>query len=104
MNVVSLIGTLATDPELRVLGDERRQCSFMLAVVRPCGAGADFLRVVARDRQANQCTHLLKAGNRISLDGRLRSRTWDEDGKRRSTLEVVAYSVTVLSSRAAEAA
>jgi single-strand DNA-binding protein len=104
VNVVSLIGTLATDPELRVLGDKRRQCSFRLAVVRPCGAGAAVLRVVAKDRQADQCARLLKQGNRVAVDGSLRSRIWDEDGKRRSAVEVVAHSVTILSSIASEAA
>ncbi len=104
MNVVSLIGTLTADPELRVLGDTRCECAFRLAVVRPCGAGAAVLRVVAKGRQADQCARLLRQGMRIAIDGSLRSRMWDEDGNRRSAVEVVACSVTILSSVAAEAA
>jgi len=37
-------------------------------------------------------------GKRIALDGRLKSRTWEEDGKRRDAIEVVANRVEFLSS------
>lgn len=97
MNIVSLTGTVATDPELCVLDDERRLCSFRLAVVRPCGAGAAVIRIVASDRQADVCARLVRAGQPISVDGRLRSRTLDADGERRTSVELVAQSVSLLS-------
>ena len=97
MNVVTLIGNLATEVELREIGPEKRVASFLLAVDRTSReGGADFVRVSAWDRQAELCAAYLAKGRRIALDGRLRSRSWEEDGKRRSALEVVARRVEFL--------
>jgi len=105
VNVVRLVGNLGTDPELRVLGDRRRVCSFTLDIVRPGGGGADVLNVVATDSQADRCARLLKRGKSVAVDGRLRSRMWsDDEGRFLSTVEVVASSIRILSSAAARAA
>jgi single-strand DNA-binding protein len=97
MNVVTLIGNLATEVDLRELGDGKKVASFVLAVDRagPDG-GADFVRVSAWDRQAELCSEYLTRGRRVGVDGRLRSRSWEEDGKRRSAVEVVARRVEFL--------
>lgn len=99
MNVVTLIGNLATDVELKDLGDDRRVANFVLAVDRASKeGGADFVRVSAWDRQAEVCARYLAKGKRVGVDGRLRSRSWEEaDGKRRSAVEVVAHRVQFLS-------
>ena len=95
MNTVSLIGNLATDVELRELG-EKKVAGFLLAIDRP-GEGADFVWVSAWDRQAELCSAYLGKGKRVGVDGRLRSRSWEEDGKRRTKVEVVANHVQFLS-------
>jgi single-strand DNA-binding protein len=97
MNVVALIGTLATEVELRDLGEERRVANFLVALNRPGREGADFVRVAAWNRQAEACSRSLTKGQRVGIDGRLRSRSWDEGGKRRSAVEVVANHVEFLS-------
>ena len=101
MNVVTLIGNLATDVELRDVGEERKVASFLLAVNRPTKDGeADFVWISAWNKQAELCERFLTKGKRIALDGRLRSRSWeDADGKRRNAIEVVANSVQFLSPR-----
>jgi single-strand DNA-binding protein len=104
VNVVTLIGNLASDVELKTIGESKRVCSFLLAVDRVSKeGGADFVRVAVWDRQAELCDRYLSKGKRIGLDGRLRSRSWeDADGKRRSALEVVANRVEFLSPAAGE--
>jgi single-strand DNA-binding protein len=98
VNVVSLIGNLASDVDLRELSGEKKVASFLLAVDRPGkDAGADFVRVSAWDRQAEVCAEYLAKGRRVAVDGRLRSRSWEEEGKRRSAVEVVANRVQFLS-------
>jgi single-strand DNA-binding protein len=99
MNVVTLIGNLATDVELKEVGEGRRVASFLLAVDRASrDGGADFIRVCAWEKQAELCDRFLAKGKRVALDGRLRSRSWqDADGKRRSAIEVVANRVEFLS-------
>jgi single-strand DNA-binding protein len=99
VNVVTLIGNLATDVEVRDLGDDRKVASFLLAVDRPGHDGqADFVRVAAWNKQAEVCGRFLAKGKRVGVDGRLRSRSWeDSEGNRRSAVEVVAKSVQFLS-------
>lgn len=97
MNNVMLIGNLATDVEVKEVGEDRRVASFTLAVDRPGSEQADFVRVAAWNKQADACNRFLAKGKRVAVDGRLRSRSWDEDGKKRSAIEVVAASVEFLS-------
>ncbi len=96
MNSVALIGNLATDVELRELDAERRVASFLLAVDRGGTGDADFVMVAAWNKQAEACHRFLTKGKRVAVDGRLRSRSWEEDGKRRSAIEVVAHRVEFL--------
>jgi single-strand DNA-binding protein len=97
VNVVTLIGNLATEVELREVGPDKKVASFVLAVDRASrDGGADFVRVSAWDRQAELCAEFLGKGRRIAVDGRLKSRSWEEDGRRRSALEVVARRVEFL--------
>ena len=99
MNTVNLIGNLASDVELREVGDGKRVATFLLAVDRPGqDRGADFVRVSTWDRQAEVCDQYLSKGKCVAVDGRLRSRSWeDAEGKRRSAVEVVANRVQFLS-------
>jgi single-strand DNA-binding protein len=101
VNNVSLIGNLCTDVELKELSAEKKVATFLLAVDRP-GEGADFVRVATWDRQAEVCAEYLSKGVRVAVDGRLRSRSWEEEGKRRTVVEVVANRVQFLGSRRAD--
>jgi single-strand DNA-binding protein len=99
VNVVTLIGNLATDVEVRDVGEERKVATFLLAVDRPGpDGGADFIRIATWNKQAEICGRYLGKGKRVGIDGRLRSRSWEEaDGKRRSAVEVVANRIEFLS-------
>lgn len=97
MNNVMLIGNLATDVEVKEVGEDKRVASFTLAVDRPGSEQADFVRIAAWNKQADACNRFLAKGKRVAVDGRLRSRSWEEDGKKRSAIEVVAASVEFLS-------
>src|ERR1700758_1055101 len=95
MNVVTLIGNL--EAEVRGGDLDKRVESFVRAILRGSrDGGADFVRVSAWDRQAELCAEYLGKGRRIAVDGRLKSRSWEDDGKRRSALEVVARRVEFL--------
>jgi single-strand DNA-binding protein len=97
VNNVSLIGNLASEVDLKEVGD-KQVANFLLAIDRPGkDAGADFVRISAWEKQAEMCARYLSKGRRVAIDGRLRSRSWEEDGKRRSAVEVVANRVQFLS-------
>jgi len=103
MNVVTLIGNLATDVELRDVGEDMQVASFLLAVDRPGKDEADFVRVSTWNKQAELCAQYLEKGRKVGVDGRLRSSSWeDSDGKKRNAIEVVANRVEFLSSRGKE--
>ena len=97
MNTVSLIGNLATEVELREVGEGKKVASFLLAVGRGGrDAGADFVGVSVWDRQAELCAEYLGKGRRVGVMGYPRSRTWEEEGRRRRAVEVVAQRVDFL--------
>jgi single-strand DNA-binding protein len=99
VNVVTLIGNLATDVDLRDVGEDKKVARFVLAVDRRGqDAGADFFRVAVWAKQAEACAQHLAKGRRVAIDGRLRSNSWeDRDGNRRHSVEVVANHVQFLS-------
>jgi single-strand DNA-binding protein len=105
MNSVILIGNLTTDVELRELGAEKHLAKFGLAVDRGSkDSETDFFRVSVWDRQAQLCADNLAKGRKIALEGRLRYSTWEDEGKKRSAVEVVAYRVEFLPSPAGSGA
>ena len=70
MNNVTLIGNLATEVELREVGQDKKVASFLLAVDRASrDGGADFVWVSAWDRQAELCAEYLGKGRRVAVAG-----------------------------------
>jgi len=98
VNVVTLIGNLATDVELKDVGEDLQVATFVLAVDRIGKDEADFFKVSTWNKQAETCARYLAKGRRVALDGRLKSNSWeDSDGNKRSSVEVVANRVQFLS-------
>lgn len=103
MNSVSLVGNLATEVELRQVG-EKKVASFLLAVDRPSPDGAaDFVWITAWERQGELCAEYVAKGARVGVEGRLKSRTWEVEGRRRDAIEVVARRISFLDSQRPEA-
>lgn len=97
MNVVNLIGNLASDVELREFGEDKRLATFRLAVDRGKNDEADFFRIAVWDRQAQLCADYLAKGRKIAVEGRLKYRSWEDEGQKKSMVEVVAHRVEFLS-------
>lgn len=96
MNSVSLVGNLATEVDLKQV-NEKTVASFLLAVDRGArDGGADFVWITAWDRQAELCSEYLAKGRKVGVEGRIKSRTWEQDGRRRDAIEVVARRVWFL--------
>jgi single-strand DNA-binding protein len=98
VNSVVLTGNLATDVEVKDLGDERQVANFLLAVNRIGTEEADFFRITAWNKQAELCGRYLAKGKRAGVDGRLKSSSWEDgEGNKRASVEVVARHVEFLS-------
>ena len=96
MNSVCVVGNLATEVELKQVS-EKKVASFLLAVDRAGrDAGADFVWITAWERQGELCAEFLGKGNRVGIEGRLKSRSWEQEGRRRDAIEVVARRVDFL--------
>ena len=61
---------------------------------------SEFHNVVAWDRLAETCGRYLGKGQQVAIEGRIQTRTWDDDkGQRHWKTEIVAGSVEMLSGR-----
>jgi single-strand DNA-binding protein len=103
VNKVLLTGRLTRDPELRITASGKSVTQFNVATNEYAGNGkekAEYHAIVTWDKLAEVCGRYLGKGQQVALEGRLQTRTWDDDqGKRHWKTEVVAASVEMLSGR-----
>ena len=95
MNVISLIGRLTSDVELKQTQSGLSVCSFTVAVDRPkVKDTTDFIPCVAWRNTAEFVSKYFSKGNRIALTGVLTSRKYqDQNGANRTAYEVVVDNV-----------
>lgn len=102
-NQVVLMGNLTRDPELRQTPNGQNVCSFSLALNRSYkGAdgqwqeATDYIDIVAWGPLGERVAQYLSKGRPCLVNGRIQSRSWEQDGQKRSKVEVVAQDVTFL--------
>ncbi|MGB2630012.1 MAG: single-stranded DNA-binding protein [Candidatus Omnitrophota bacterium] len=108
LNKVFLMGNLTRDPELRYVPSGSAVATFTVAVNRSYKDSTggkkeevSFIRVVVWGKMAEVCGEYLTKGRPVLVEGRLKSRSWeDQSGQKKSALEVVANSVQFIGSRA----
>jgi single-strand DNA-binding protein len=105
-NQVTLMGNLTRDPELRQTPNGQSVCSFSLALNRSYkGADGnwqevtDYVDIVAWGPLGERVAQYLTKGRPCLVSGRLQSRSWEQEGQKRSKVEVVANDVTFLGGR-----
>ena len=106
VNQVFLMGNLTRDPELRQTPTGQNVCGFGLALNRAYRTqtgdwqeATDFIDIVTWGPLAERVSQYLAKGRRVLVQGRLQSRNWEQDGQKRTKVEVVANDVTFLDSR-----
>lgn len=102
-NQVILMGNLTRDPELRQTPNGQNVCSFSLALNRSYKGSdgnwqeaTDYIDVVAWGPLGERVAQYLTKGRPCLVNGRLQSRSWEQDGQKRSKVEVNAQDVTFL--------
>ena len=101
LNRTVLVGRLTRDPDLRYVGDGKPVVSFTIAVNRTFKnqngeTEADFINCVAW-RNAENIAKFLKKGSMAGVDGRLQTRSYDDQsGRRVFVTEVNVESVQFL--------
>src|SRR3989442_15722524 len=102
MNKVLLTGRLTRDPELRNLASGRAVTQFGVATNEYVRSQekSEFHNVVTWGKLAEICGQYLTKGQQVALEGRLQTRSWDDDrGQRHWKTEVVADRVEMLGGR-----
>jgi single-strand DNA-binding protein len=110
VNKVILIGNLGKDPEVRHLESGVSVASFPLATsenyTNKSGervSNTDWHNVVLWRGLADVASKFLKKGSKIYVEGKLKTRSWqDQEGNTRYTTEVVADSMTMLDRASAD--
>lgn len=110
LNQVVLIGRLTRDPELRYSQNGLAICSFSLAVNRKSSRdGAEdqvyFFNIKAFGKTAETTSQYLTKGKRVGVQGHLQQNRWeDQNGQKRSTVDIVADRVQFLDPSSGNAA
>ena len=104
VNKVILVGNLGADPEVKYLSNGTTVASFRIATSenRASKTGekttvTEWHRIVAFGRLAEICGEYLNKGKQVYVEGRLRTRSWeDKDGNRRWMTEIIASQMQML--------
>ena len=107
MNKVLLIGHLGRDPEMRYTPNGRPVTTFSLATSRNWSSAngerhseTEWFNIVAWGNLAEICKQHLTKGMQVYVEGRLRTRQWeDSEGTKHHGIEVVANEMMILGDR-----
>lgn len=109
VNKAIIIGRLGADPELRYTPSGQAVTSFNMATNEAWrdAAGAtqertEWHSIVVWGKLAETCAEYLKKGSHVYIEGRLQTRSWDDqNGVKRYKTEIVAQRMQMLDSKGA---
>lgn len=101
LNRIVIGGNLVRDPELKQTAQGVSVCSISIAVHRIAKEDkTDFFEVVCWRQGAEYIAKYGRKGDTVVVSGRMQSRDWeDKQGNKRTSWEIVADEVTVVSSK-----
>lgn len=102
-NKAMLMGRLTMDPDLRFTPGGAPVANLRMAINRKWKdkdkqekEEVCYVTVVVWNKSAEACGQYLKKGSPLFVEGRLASKSWEKDGVKHSTVEVVAERVQFL--------
>ena len=107
LNKVQIIGHLGRDPEMRYTPSGRPVTTFSVATTRNWNTASgerreetEWFNIVAWGGLAEVCNDYLVKGQQVYIEGRLQTRRWEDDeGNKRSSVEIVAREMIMLGER-----
>jgi single-strand DNA-binding protein len=107
VNKVILVGNAGNDPEFRVMPNGNGVANVSLATSetwkdKTTGdqqEKTEWHRVIFFNRLAEIVEQYIKKGSKLYIEGRLQTRSWEQDGVKRYTTEIVASEMQMLDSR-----
>lgn len=109
INKVILVGNVGNDPEVRYMPNGNAVANVSVATSetwKDKNTGdqqerTEWHRVVFFNRLAEIVEQYVKKGTKLYVEGRLQTRSWEQDGVKRYTTEIVANEMQMLDSRGA---
>ena len=105
VNKVILVGHLGGDPEMKYGSSGNAFTTFTMATSESWVKDGnreertEWHRIVAFGKLAEICAKWLHKGKQIYLEGKIQTRSWEQDGVKRYTTEIVAGTMQMLGSR-----
>jgi single-strand DNA-binding protein len=103
INKVILVGNLGKDPELRYTASGTAVAKFSIATSETYtdrqGAKqerTEWHRITAWGKLAEICGQYLSKGKMVYIEGKIRSDSWEQDGVKRYSYEIVADTMRML--------
>ena len=104
LNDVNLIGNLGSDPDGKKIGDDNFVCKFSLATSKKqkhhSGTWHEVTqwhRIVVWGKVAENCVKFLQKGSEVFITGEINYGSYDKDGTKIYTTDIVARNVKFLS-------
>jgi single-strand DNA-binding protein len=100
-NSITIVGNITRDPELRFTPSGQANARLGVAVNRrwqdrssgEWNEATSFFDVICWRELAENVSESLKRGARVIVTGRLEQRTWEQEGNKRSVVEIIADEV-----------
>ncbi|HEU5314982.1 MAG TPA: single-stranded DNA-binding protein [Chloroflexota bacterium] len=108
LNKVMLIGNVGRDPEMRYIQSGEAVTTFSVATNRRFKGqdgqyqdDTEWHNIVAWGKLAEQCNEYLAKGRKVYIEGRLQTRSWDDQqsGQKKYRTEIVANTMLMLDQR-----
>jgi len=109
MNIVILIGNLGAAPETKTFENGNQIARISLATNETYKdaqgerqKATEWHNVIIRGKMAEVAVNHLEKGSKISLHGKLKTRSWEQDGQKKYITEVYCWGFNFEDSREAE--
>jgi single-strand DNA-binding protein len=103
VNKVILVGNLGADPEVRYTADGTAVCRFRIATTEKfkdrqgnMQERTEWHRIVAWRKLAEICGQYLSKGKQVYIEGKIRNDSWEQEGVKRYSYEIVADTMQML--------
>jgi len=112
VNKAILIGNLGGDPELRYTPSGMAVCNFSIATTEKwrdkqtneMKESTNWHRIVLWGKQAETAKQYLTKGSPVYIEGRIQTRSWDDNGVKKYITEIIGQRLQFLGRRTGEAA
>ena len=104
VNRAFILGNVGSDPEIRYTASGTAVTNFSVATSETWKDSSgeqqertQWHRIAAFGKRAELCTKCLSKGSKVFIEGKLQTRSWEQDGQKRYSTEIVVGDVQFLS-------